>query len=356
MLKSKLLHVIPYNNSFINNDEEILRHSFIVKTLIFGNKNNLLIPFYLIKQFLLLLFYIPFNKTILIQFGGYHSVLPTILGAICGKKVFVIVHGTDACSFKEINYGILRKKILRKICYLTYRYCYKILPVSNSLIFTENNYFSPSKTYLFGLRHEFPNLPENKFEVIANGLDLDLWQINKSRENNNTFITVAGGQSIIEIRKGIDMIINHAHLLKNCTFIIVGLKETDIESQEGNILFLPKVSQKELKTLFLKSTYYIQLSVFEGFGLALCEAMLCGCIPIVSNVNVLPEIIGNSGFILYKKDKNDFVELINHIIGLDSLFLKQLQENAEKQIRENYSLQIREEKLTKILKVDFNLQ
>ncbi|MFN8208916.1 MAG: glycosyltransferase, partial [Bacteroidales bacterium] len=43
------------------------------------------------------------------------------------------------------------------------------------------------------------------------------------------------------------------------------------------------------------------LSLSEGMPNALCEAMLCGCIPVGSNVEPIPEIIGDTGFIALEK-------------------------------------------------------
>ena len=48
--------------------------------------------------------------------------------------------------------------------------------------------------------------------------------------------------------------------------------------------------------------YYLQLSVMEGFPNALGEAMACGCVPIGSNVSGIPELIGDTGIVITKKN------------------------------------------------------
>lgn len=40
----------------------------------------------------------------------------------------------------------------------------------------------------------------------------------------------------------------------------------------------------------------------EGLPNTLCEAMLCGCIPVGSEVNGIPLAIGETGFVIKKKD------------------------------------------------------
>ena len=100
--------------------------------------------------------------------------------------------------------------------------------------------------------------------------------------------------------------------MSHCTFYFVGTNR--FYSQDNlpeNIIFLGRLSPYDLNNYYNKTKFYLQLSNFEGFGVVICEAMLCECIPIVSNVNFLPEIIGNSGFILNKRNKTMLVDLIH---------------------------------------------
>ena len=52
--------------------------------------------------------------------------------------------------------------------------------------------------------------------------------------------------------------------------------------------------------------------MIESFGMALCESMLCGCIPIISNIPVLVEIANGQGYILEKKD----ISLLSNLVKL----------------------------------------
>ena len=79
-----------------------------------------------------------------------------------------------------------------------------------------------------------------------------------------------------------------------------------------NIIFLGRLSPYDLNNYYNKTKFYLQLSNFEGFE-EFVRNMLCECIPIVSNVNFLPEIIGNSGFILNKRNKTMLVDLIHKL-------------------------------------------
>ena len=59
----------------------------------------------------------------------------------------------------------------------------------------------------------------------------------------------------------------------------------------------PLSIENNLLDLYCKSSIYLQLSIDESFGMAVVEAMACGCIPIVSQYGALTEIVPGSDFI-----------------------------------------------------------
>ena len=63
--------------------------------------------------------------------------------------------------------------------------------------------------------------------------------------------------------------------------------------------------------MYQKHKIFVLPSLTEGLPNTLCEAMLCGCIPIVSNVGVMPDLVNGFGYVL--KTKN--VQTLTHIIS-----------------------------------------
>ena len=50
---------------------------------------------------------------------------------------------------------------------------------------------------------------------------------------------------------------------------------------------------------------YVQASRHEGFGLAVAEAMLAGCVPVVMNVTAMPEVVGDAGVLIESQEPEE---------------------------------------------------
>lgn len=344
--KMKLLFIAPQLNGFIKNDLSLLEPRFDITTSVYNWYNKFLVPYNLAKQFFFLILFCRKFDRIMIHFGGYWSLLPVLFGKIVKIPTYVVLHGTDSASIPSIQYGSIRKFFPRMFCRWTYHHASILLPVSDSLIETENNYSNDSRS-LQGIRNYFPDININ-YQVIHNGLDIDFWKPMESKRKPHAFISVF---TIHQFNlKGGDLIIEIARERKDLSFILVGISEKEanrrISNIPSNVHFKGIVNKKELRSLFSSCKMHLQLSLFEGFGLALCEAMLCECVPIGSSVNMIPEIIGESGFILKNKDKTQLLNIIDQRINYN---LDKLGQMARKRIMNNYSNDIRKKNLLKIL-------
>ncbi len=71
---------------------------------------------------------------------------------------------------------------------------------------------------------------------------------------------------------------------------------------EDHVLFLGRVTTRELLWLYNAAQALVAPSVYEGFGLTPLEAMACGTPVIVSNVSSLPEIVSDAGLTVDPSD------------------------------------------------------
>ncbi len=337
-LKEKLLLVYVKRATFVKRDEKILSKSFSVVNYHFNTTKKWYLPFAFLKQF----FYLLFNgfrfHRMVVQSAGYVSFLPVIFGKIFGKKVVLIAIGTDCAKLPEINYGAFTKPILAWFTAFSFKYCSLILPVHKSLaksIYTYLKVEFPKQ----GILHLVKNCKTPITEVV-NGYDTKKWQLLDLKRKENSFLTVTFAlDEVGYFRKGIDLILAMAKAFPEYHFTIVG-KVLVIKNAPKNITFFDNVLQEKLVEIYNTHTYYLQLSMFEGFPNALCEAMLCGCIPIGSDVAGIPDIIGNAGYILEKKD----TELLkNMLLNLKENPISPLE--VRKQIEANFTYLRREKEL-----------
>lgn len=88
-----------------------------------------------------------------------------------------------------------------------------------------------------------------------------------------------------------------------CKLVVVGIgcekysREYALDRDETakDVTFLGWVEQESLPALYNLATCLFFPSVYEEFGIPVCEAMACGCPPVVSRTGALPEIAGEAG-------------------------------------------------------------
>ena len=343
MSKKNLIFIYPKLYTFIQTEIKLLSDEFNLISINQNWERKILLPFNLIRQVIFLVINIRKVDTILISFGGYWSFFPALFSDLLGKKVAIVMHGTDCVSFPEIEYGNLRNPILSFVTKKSLQWTSIILPVSESLVYTENNYYS-SKTLKFGYNYHLSNI-KTPYKVIHNGLNILDWvRDNEIIRNKTSFVTVLG-EGKIKI-KGVDLIIEVASRFPNSIFYLAGIENVKGYNIPKNIICKGRLTPEELKVLFNQSQFYLQLSNTEGFGVALCEAMLCECIPLVSDVNFLPTIVGDSGFVLNKRNSDMLVDLINMALNSDIIHLEQ---KARKRIKDNFSVNKRKKMLLSVL-------
>lgn len=314
--KRILFYSTPSLSTFSKKDIEILGDTFSVHVFIFNPRFKWLTPVFLIKQLWQII--IHFKASVYVtQFGGYHSLIPSLVARLKGGQSYIITGGTDCVSFPLLGYGNFTKKVLGFFTCLSFRLSHRILPVHDSLVNSMNTY-DPMQSGPQGMLSHCRGL-NTPFTVIHNGYEADEWRPD-GMKNPLGFITVAGGAaSLKRFRlKGLDLIFEIANDFPECSFTIVGCTAFDFEIQvPKNIHLVDFADQSKLLDLFGSNQFYLQLSISEGFPNAVCEAMLCGCIPIGSTAGALPDIIGDTGLILIKRDTQLLRVLIREALQLN---------------------------------------
>jgi glycosyltransferase involved in cell wall biosynthesis len=303
MKSSGLIYCYVNRSTFVKKEVLLLEESFTVIEFDFSSKNKLGVFILFLKQLILIVKNLSNTDLFVCQFAGYHSFLPGLIARLTGKKMLIVAGGTDCVSFPTIGYGNFNKRFLRLFTIWSYRMAHHIAPKHETLWRYDYTYDTTAVSAQ-GIQAFLPQL-QTPHTSIPNGYDPQFWKCEEPKRIKRRFITVSSGfeYPFQKQLKGIDLILNVAPLFPECEFQIVGVSDVAaFGNVSRNVTLLPPMSAIELRNAYCQSEFYLQLSMAEGFPNALCEAMLCGCVPVGSAVFSIPEIIGKNGFILQQRD------------------------------------------------------
>jgi len=356
MKKNKVLFIKKFgaNAKFILNDKSILSENFLVKEYNTNTTADWKILFGLFSQFIFLLANILNTKLIYVWFADYHSFLPILFSKIFFKKSIICAGGYECTFIPEINCGVFTKEnIPKRIRYFcsefSLKYCSLILPVDETLINNTNHYIYSAEQgkepLVDGLKKFIPHL-RTEIKTIYLGYDNEYFSPDPGKLKEKA-VTSAG--LIVNDdeyrRKGFDLLVESAKQLPDIKFILAGLNKDFLKKLESlklsNLELHGIISYKELIDIYRRSTLFAQISMFEGMPSTLCEAMLCECIPIGSNVNGIPKIIGDTGVVIYNKNLSEITDGIKKAITSTTFSGTK----ARKRIIEKFSLENRRTKL-----------
>jgi len=346
MGNSKIIYIYTINSPFARADIEMISTEYIVKEYGFYPPRKILTPFSFILQFFYLIFNSCQTTMYICMSGGYHSFLPVIFAKLLKKKCVIIAGGTDCVSFPSIDCGNFKGGMIAKLTKWSFQYCSMILPVHKNLMGYRYTYYDYDYEFQ-GLKSFITNL-NTPFREINYGFDPDNW-IESKGKIKNSFITVAAGfQNHKRAKlKGIDLIFEIAPLFPEANFTLIGCPDGyKLPVQSGNITTYSFITRDQLKSLFNSHEFCIQVSISEGFPNAICEAMLCGCIPIGSAVGGMEDIIGDTGFILHKRDIEQFKRIISESLICDK---KSLSQKASERIKSKYPKDLRKKQLLNLI-------
>lgn len=195
-------------------------------------------------------------------------------------------------------------------------------------------------------------------------IEVEKFLCNDISQKGVDFTTIAWmGNEANVIRKGVDLSLKLFSLLlknyseyKHSKFIIIGKKGSGTSylealSDELNIsdrvVFTDEVDEQTKVDLLKKGRYYMQLSKYEGFGIAATEALAAQNIVINSGRGGLTDSVGKYG-VLVDIDLDitkQLVELHERIQSIDYGFLKA----GEQYVVANFSYNLRKNDFKKII-------
>ena len=151
-------------------------------------------------------------------------------------------------------------------------------------------------------------------------------------------------------RKGHELFVRAAANLPDIQFTLIGgWKDNNIEHlrwiSPENVTFTGWLDSSKLLEYFKNASVYVQASAHEGFGLSVAEAMLAGCVPVVSRRGSLPEVVGDSGFYVENLDPENLAQAIERGLQAPQSFRRE----ARERILSQFSVKMHDKKMKKVV-------
>ena len=306
-MKKNATIVYSIKRSFVKSDISILEALDYNVFQIQSTPKKTVLSFVInrIKEKIKSIYYVSRSKILIIWFNDYHAFIPILLSKLFFKKSVIIVGGYDAIVDKQNQHGLFFKKGIRSIlAKINYSLVSEIWVVHKSLE-KGCEYAKEKFNIVSGVRNFF-NHKKLLIKEINTGYDTRFWNYDKRSEKTGV-LTAAffSDERVINI-KGLKIFNKLASLVPEVPFTIVGETKIQIDNfldLSPNVNVIGVQTNTQMKDLYQKHKFYFQGSRLEGLPNSVCEAMLCGCLPIGSRVFGIPDIIGNTG-ILFDTEKD----------------------------------------------------
>ncbi|MDM7926580.1 MAG: glycosyltransferase family 4 protein [bacterium] len=323
-----LLFVAMGTPSFIREDLDLLRRHFRVRTFLYRPSRRVLPNVW--QQMRLLAWLAvnpPRSRTVIVWFADYHAFLPVLFSRLCGGKSVVMLAGYDVTRIPELNYGVFSNPIRSACARFAIGRADILAPVARALI-------DKARLHVPAIRGRIVHVPF--------GFDASQWFRDTPKENLVLTVGFADDRTRIRI-KGLDLFVRAAERLPAVRFAVIGLGPDARRMLKAppNVQLFGGLPRSELRQFYSRARVYAQLSLSEGMPNAVCEAMLCECVPVGTAAGGIPETIGDAGFILAGRDADAAAEAIRKALKSPASAGRK----ARQRVADHFSGVIRREKI-----------
>lgn len=328
--KIKVLFVRWSHPTIVERDLELLKKHFDVKVVDFvlsrrNLKGSLATAFNMIKGAL-------WADVTFTWVADSHARVAILLSKFFRKKSIVVAIGYEVANIPEIGYGATLNPKHTRVVRFVLRKADIVLTVDESL----------KEDAIRNVGVDGGNI-----QTIPTGYEYEIF-IPKG-EKGDSVITVSGAISWMKVQiKGVDTFVKSAEFLPNIKFIVIGLQGEALKMiqdiKPANVEIAPSsLLADDLIPYYQKAKVYCQLSMKEGLPSALCEAMLCECVPVGTDVQGVREAIGDTGFYVPYGDPKATAEAVK--MALNSHKGKK----ARERIKTLFPIEGREKELIRII-------
>jgi glycosyltransferase involved in cell wall biosynthesis len=214
-------------------------------------------------------------------FASEHALVPALAFRLLGKRVVLVHGGYDFADAPGHEYGLQRPG-RRWLPWLVGSLATDALAISEQARWE----------FLGAVPGAAP-----RSHVVPLSVDPDEWPDPGVERRADRIVTFGYVTEDSFTRKGIDRFLAAAADDPDREYVLAGkidpaLEATVWAAAGTNVEVKGHLDHTSLNELLWSAGVYVQLSWHEGFGMAMAEAMLCGCVPVVSTSAALREVAG----------------------------------------------------------------
>lgn len=323
MRRARILFTSSLFTSFIQEDLALLRRSHDVEFL---RTSGPAAPLSILRR-------LPHCDLTFTWFASVYAFFVVRFARIAGKRSILVVGGVDASRMPLIGYGIWNSPWRRPLVRSAVRSAYRVLAVDESLR---------------GRLRELAGYDGANIEVVPTGYDAEFWTPGADRQPS--VLTVAAGCDRTRfLAKGVDRFIDCAAQMPDVRFRLVGMGDEitrwAARPIPANLDLVHYLQREALREAYRGASVYLQASRTEGLPNSLCEAMLCGCVPVGTRVGGIPTAIGDGGYLVEPDDARGLTGAVRAALSAP----ESLRAASRSRIAERFPLRRRELKLNEVI-------
>jgi len=263
-------------------------------------------------------------------FASVYAGILVFFGRMFRRPSIIVVGGVDVADYPEIGYGIWVNPWKRYFSRYALRHASKVIVVD---------------PFLAGEARKRAQYDGANIECVPTGYDIERWKPMGTKKK--IVVTVAACLTRERLKvKGVDFLFDVAEELPETEFVLIGVAKALIHgSVPQNVRILGPVPQDQLLGYFQQAKVYCQPSMVEGLPNVVCEAMLCECIPVATDVGGTKTAVGSNGFLVGYREPEEMKEAL--VKALDSPLT--LGAAARQHVVQQFPLAKRHESLLRVI-------
>jgi glycosyltransferase involved in cell wall biosynthesis len=236
-------------------------------------------------------------------FASWHTFFPITLAWLTRTPSVLIIGGFDTANMPDINYGHQQGGLRRHAALWVMRRAKRLVTNSN-----------------YSLEEIGRNTPldTRRITVIHHGVPDPFGE---ASAGERVALNVGAIDEGTLVQKGQIPFVEAAAHLPDVRFALVGKWLDDsveqLRNRAGdNVELTGWASDEELLDWYRRASVYVQASRHEGFGLAVAEGMLAGCVPVVLEVTAMPEVVGEAGVFVSSQDPAEVADGVRRALEM----------------------------------------